>query len=353
MTHDVVLRAGRRRRRRPWVALPILSGAILVVGWSMLWIVTQHQATRTMDAWFAAEDRHGRHWSCPDRDTSGFPLRIVVSCTGPSVEGKLGGGLASGQAGGISAETSLTQPNAVEVTLTGPLTLHRTDGAPDTVFSWTNLVVSVRIMIGAQGRVAVTLDGLDVAMQDGSRIHADHAELHAAPASGKPAEDRSYDVVAQLSGGLIPALDALTGDQQPLSVDERATISAIDVPALAPWPVLVEHWRTSGGAIDLAALDLVKGSLHIGAQGQLGLDEMHRASGQLQASLAGYEAFAHRLGLPLQAVSFGGALASLLGQTGGRAAEPAPGTLNLPVMLADGHVLVGPFKTSLRLPPLY
>ena len=326
MTHDIVLRAGRRRSR-PWVALPILSAAILVVGWSALWLVMERQATRTMDTWFAAEGRHGRHWACPARDTSGFPLRIIVSCTGPSVEGKLGGGIASGQVGGISAETSLLQPNAVEATLTGPLTLHRADGAPDTIVSWTNLAVSVRVMIAALGRAAVTVDGLDVALEDGSTIHADHAELHAAPTSGQPADERSYDVVAQLSRGLIPTLDAVTGDQEPLSLDAKGVISAIDLPALAPWPVLVERWRAMGGSIDLASLDLTKGSLHVGAQGQLGLDEMHRPSGQLQATLSGYEAFAHRLGLPLQAVSFGGALAGLLGRSAGRSGSrrPPPG----------------------------
>ena len=353
MTHDIVLRTGRRRSR-PWVSLPILSVAILVVGWSVLWLVMQRQATRTMDIWFAAEDRHGRHWACPDRDISGFPLRIIVSCTGPSVEGKLGGGIASGQVGGISAETYLFEPNAVEATVIGPLTLHRTDGTPDTVVSWTNLGVSVRVMIAALGRAAVTVDGLDVALQDGSAIHADHAEFHAAPTSGRPADERSYDVVAQLSNGLIPALDAVTGDQEPLSADEKGTISAVDLPALAPWPVLVERWRAMGGSIDLASLDLTKGSLHIGAQGQLGLDEMHRASGQLQSRVSGYEAFAHRLGLPLQAVSFGGVLAGLLGHSGGHPAEQPPsGSVSLPVTLADGHVLIGPFKTSLRLPPLY
>lgn len=83
----------------------------------------------------------------------------------------------------------------------------------------------------------------------------------------------------------------------------------------------------------------------------LGLDEAHRPAGHLDTSLAGFEPIARRFGLPLAGVQLGGLLSTLLG---GHAAAPAPpGAVQLPLVLADGRLSVGPFKTPVRLDPLY
>ena len=55
----------------------------------------------------------------------------------------------------------------------------------------------------------------------------------------------------------------------------------------------------------------------------------------------------------LGAFQVGGLLASLLGTKAAPAVAPAPGTVALPVTFTDGTVTVGPFKTGLRLTPLY
>ena len=116
-------------------------------------------------------------------------------------------------------------------------------------------------------------------------------------------------------------------------------------------PATVERWRRSGGRLDVANVTLTKGPLSLAAAGTLGLDELHRVRGRLDADLGGFEPLARRFGVPLQAVAVGGLLAGLLGPQPAPAGPP--GGVKLPIALADGSVSVGPFKTGLRLPPLY
>ena len=355
MTQEIVLRPNRRRRRRaPWLLLVL--GLLLVSGWSWAWLEAQRQAVRSTDAWFAAEAARGRPWSCSDRDISGFPFSFTLSCAQSTFTARIGGEQVEGQVAGLRAEASLMHPNRIRVTLASPMTAHRGEDTDPLELSWSGLSIEIGLTLAAEARAAISADGLDIVRPDQRKAHIDHVGLQLATAGLSGSSRRDYQVSAQLAGTAIPELDGATGTATPMVLDGRATITGLELNGLEPWQDVVERWRLAGGRIELASLTYGKEPLRVAANGQLGLDELHRPTGLLQTTISGYETMAERLGLPLRAVSFGGALAGLLGgptKPTAAAVNPGRSAMTLPVGFSGGRLTIGPFKTALRLAPLY
>ena len=355
MSVGVTLR-GRRRRPGALMALPLLSAAILVLGWSVLWAVARQQAGAALDGWIGAEARHGRSWTCPDRRIEGYPFRIAVACRGVTFAGVVDGAEAEGRLAGVTARAWLYEPDAVYVVLDGPLALTTADGRADFSLAWSRFGAKLRGVLGDRRRAEVVGEGFVLTRPDGRGGTAGRVELHAGPAvapagTGTATAANSDAVEVALSGLAMPGLDAVTGEAAALDGVFSGTVTRAfgDLPDLGT--ATVERWRRAAGRLDVANAALTKGPLSLGASGWLGLDDLHRLQGRLDARLVGFEPLAKRFGIPLGAAQVGGFLAGLLGT---KPAEAAPaGAVALPIAFADGTVAVGPFKTGLRLPPLY
>ena len=350
---DIVLRRTRRRSRAV-VTVPLVSLAILVVGWSVLWSVARWQAGVALDRVIADEAAHGRTWSCPERTITGFPFRIALDCPGLTFAGVVDGSPAEGRLGSLAAETYLYEPSSVYVTLAGPMSLTSQDGRGDFSLGWAAFRATVRGLWGGLARVEVSVDGAVLARPGIDPMRAEHVELHAGPATGRPPEEAADTVDLALTGAAAPFLDAVTGDTAPLGGSVTGTITHAygDLPDLGT--ATVERWRRAGGHLDIADLKLVKGALSATASGQLGLDPQHRLAGQLAARLAGFAPLAKRFGIPLGAVEVGGLLTSLFGKRAGSPpAASAPGAVDLPITFADGAVSIGPVQLPVALRPLY
>ena len=359
MSEGVVLRRGRRRLG----ALPIvllLSVAILVLGWTALWSVARQQAGAALDGWIAAEAAHGRSWTCPDRSIDGYPFRIAISCRDVGFAGLVDGSQGEGHLAGLTAQAWLYEPSAVYVTLSGPMALTTADHHADFSLAWERFGAKLRGIFGERRRAEIVGEGFALTRPGGTGGFARRIELRAGPAVGTAGADAAAATTAAadavdiaLSGIAAPPLDGLTGDNAPLDGVFSGTVTRAfgDLPDLGT--ATVERWRRAGGRLDIANVALTKGPLTLGAAGQLGLDEAHRLQGRLDARFGGFEPLAKRYGISLGAVQVGGLLASLLGTKAAPAVAPAPGTVALPVTFTDGTVTVGPFKTGLRLTPLY
>lgn len=358
MSEGVVLRRGRRR----FGALPmvlLLSVAILVGGWTVLWVVARQQAGAALDGWIAAEAAHGRSWTCPDRAIDGYPFRIAISCRDVRFAGIVDGTQSEGHLAGLKAQAWLYEPSAVYVMLSGPMALTSADGHADFSLAWERFGAKLRGIFGERRRAEIVGEGFALTRPDGTGAAAKRVALRAGPtvdamAGAAGAAAAAADAVElALSGVTAPALDGLTREAAPLDGVLSGTVTRAfgDLPDLGT--ATVERWRRAGGRLDIANVALTKGPLTLGAAGTLGLDEVHRLQGRLDARFGGFEPLAKRFGISLGAVQVGGLLASLLGQKAAPAAAPPPGTVALPVAFGDGTVTVGPFKTGLRLTPLY
>ncbi len=348
---DVILRRDRRRPRAV-LMVPAASALILVLGWSVLWGVARQQALSAMDGWIAAEAVHGRLWSCPGRDASGFPFRIALSCRDIAFNGVVDGAPAEGHLAGLSAEVWLYEPSSVDIALAGPLALTSRDRHADFTLSWAALHATLRGLVGGMKRIELVAEGADFMRPEGGG-HADRVALHAGPAAGRPVDDVADAVDIAVSGAAIPLLDALTGEDARFDGALTGVVTRAfgDLPDLGTGTV--ERWRSSGGHLDVSSLVFGKGDLKATAAGTLGLDDQHRLAGRLDAGLSGFEPLMRRFGVPVRAAAIGGLLAQLLG---GKTAPPAPDasrTMTLPIVFGNGAMSIGPFKTPLRLPPLY
>jgi hypothetical protein len=115
---------------------------------------------------------------------------------------------------------------------------------------------------------------------------------------------------------------------------------------------LIEHWRATGGRIDLRLARLQSGTIKFETDGTLSLDDEHRPQGHLNAQLLGFEPILMRFGINPTLVGAGSFLNSLFGNSG-QARGTGPTALRLPVVMDAGSLRIGPMRTSVHLPSLY
>ena len=335
------------RSARSSLYLPFVLLALVAAGWSAFWWVGAARAGREADAWIAREAGLGRAWACADRAIGGYPFRFELRCAATSldVEGA-GGGPARLRAGPLRAVALAYKPGHVIVELDGPLAVEPAEGGPFTV-DWRRLSVSGQGVPGPEPRFdqaelmveAPTLRlGQAAAAGAGAQPLAGAERLEAylrrrpdAPPGG------AFDLAVRAARAAVPALDALSGNQEPGEIDARAVLAPADT--FGGRPADLDRWRAAGGTLTLESLRVDKGPAALAASGTLTLDEARRPAGRLEATLIGLDRLLGPLASPL---------AGLFG------APKAKGGRGVPVSLTirEGRIMLGPLRLG-TVPPLY
>ncbi len=245
----------------------------------------------------------------------------------------------------------LDQPGALVVTLRGPLNLRAEDDAFEMELSWADVGLVVPGVLGAPAGGSLAATRLAVSLssrtQGDLNLRAAQVTADVSPAGGASG-DKSFSLAAK--GVSFPTLDAMSGLDAPADVTAEGVL--VDATLLTePTVRRLEAWRMAGGILRLAALSFAKGSFSGAAQGTLALDGEHRPAGRLDTALKGFGPIAQRFGIPVAGVQLGGLLTSLL--AGGKAVTTDKDSVQVPLILADGRLLVGPFATAVRFAPLY
>jgi hypothetical protein len=347
--------AHRTRLSRRIGPMCLLSLAVLLLGWSALWIFARHEALRSVDVWLAQERSRGRRWTCPSQSITGFPLAIVLSCTEPTFEGPVADGVYHGQVAAITAEAQLYFPTRVEVDLQGPLSLKPATGGSAIQIAWSAAQVTLRgEMPGDLDRGQIEAKDVTIRPADtssGAPVRIDGLTAGLRLIASKSGSMPKAEVTLDLRDARIAAVDAALRNTGPVGAEVIATLDPF-VATGPTLPELLEPWRQAGGRVVIKALEFAKGDIRATGTGELGLDPQRRPVGKLDATVSGYEALARAFGLPNAAVQLGGALAKLLG---GSKAQADTTDTSVPVSLVakDGRLWVGPLKTGVALPPLY
>ena len=74
------------RARRRWLFLPFAVLVVIAAAWSVFWVMAARRADAVITAWLQDEARRGRIHGCGSRTSGGYPFRIEVRCTDPSVQ---------------------------------------------------------------------------------------------------------------------------------------------------------------------------------------------------------------------------------------------------------------------------
>lgn len=339
----------RRRRSRVGLYGPFALLALVAIGWTIAWFVIREQTRTGIDDWVTAEAAEGRRWSCADRAFGGYPFRIELRCSSlavdrPDVHASLGR---------LVVVSQVYRPGHVIAEVSGPL---RIEAGPVRVEGgWRLLRASVVASEGALDRLSLVAEDPAVTVDNPGapsfQVRSRRFEAHLRPEPGQPG---TFDLAIRSEGAVIPGLDDLVGGTEPADIAASLDVSqAADLPARPLWSEL-ERWRLAGGRVELSSLTMAKGPRRAEAKGRIGIDELHRPSGQLAISATGLGGLLGRL---TTGSGLGGALlGAILGvpepnpRAGGDGAlKPLP-----PLRLEGGRLFVGPLPIpGVRIPALY
>jgi len=335
---------------------PYVLLGLTVVTWSGFWYFAANKTENLMDSWLQREAQLGRIWSCLDRQISGYPFRIEIKCNEPQFKGQLGGESYTGTLKSLHSFAQVYQPSLVLTDLEGPLQLKSESGTVDFRMEWKSLRASLQGLPTSFKRFSVSIVEPKVQAESlrGSLplTKAKEVEFHLRPDGTGVAQ--AFDFALSLDGLTHPALDDLTGSTEALKINAKGNVTQLDPSQKGNVAERLEHWRSSGGTLQALDMKIEKSDLNISAKGDLKLDEWHRPSGNLNAEFAGFSPLLRRFGINIPGGAASDFLGGLLGQKPvdkgeGNARKP----LRLPVILANGRLFVGPFKTPVALQPLY
>jgi len=278
-------------KSRPWlIAVPTAVLVVLGVIWSGFWYWSTTAAEATMSTWRAREAEAGRIYGCATTSFGGYPFRIEVACTEPSVEDRAAA--LSIRARNLTAVAQVWDPTLVIGEIAGPLTLAPPGGAPTASIDWTLAQASLRGIPGAPERLSIVIDKptLTSVPAVGPLARAEHMEFHgrfaAESAPGHPVLDLGLD----LKGATAPALIAALGVMGPLasaSTDLSLVAVLRGAPDLAPKPLpqKLREIQAANGRLDITNARLQQGDLIATATGALGLTARGTLTGDLQLTV--------------------------------------------------------------------
>lgn len=345
------------RARRSIMRIGVSASILLLVliGWSGFWGFAAHRSAALLDAWILREQAAGRQWTCLDRRIGGFPLGIEISCAGLSFDGAADGKTLTGAAQGLHAVASLAHPTRVDAQVASPFTLRADDATLTLTLRWARLDL---VLSGLPQEVNEVLAQADQPAIEGrlggfAPFAGRAAKAEARIARQPSRTDAAYDFQIGLDAASIPVVDAIFGAAQQAGLRFAGTVTQADFRAAASPQARIEDWRLAGGHIDLTDASLTSGPTKLDGKGVLGLDEGHRLRGRFDAQGSGLEPVLQRFGVNPGLVGAGALLSSLFGGKPRQSEPQAAPSLRLPLIFDDGWLVIGPVRTSVRLPPLY
>jgi hypothetical protein len=373
---DRTFDSGLGRPRRRWrLALLLAIVVVVAAGWTGLWSYAAKRADAELAAWRGREAAAGRVVGCGTQRIAGFPFRIEIRCTDPTLNlqaSQLAFGLKD-----LLAAVQIYQPTLLIGEFTGPLTVANDGRPPDIVADWTLAQTSVHGLPSEPDRVSVVLDKPSVARPASPAAQtlasAEHLELHARQAPRLPQDPPVLDLALDLRQALLPAFAQVP--EGPIDAEIAATLRGLTDLRPKPLPALLRDLQAANGRLDITHARVRQGEIVGVGQGTLSLTARGTLDGQLQLTVAGIEQLMTALGLDkkvgqasqnaLDRVAPGLNLDRLLGPRGNAALAAAgvamlgqPAELEgrravtLPLRFADGVVFLGPLRAG-ELPPLF
>jgi hypothetical protein len=346
---------GKRSRARSRLAGLVGLGLFVCLGGVGAWYFASQAAANALDAVIANEEAHGRVWSCPQRRISAFPFGMELTCEAPSFHGLVSGKPMQVKLQALRASVSLFHPHDVTAEIGAPFTLRSDDGQTDVSMSWSAMHVVVSGVPDEVAQIALSGEGFATrgAMENFGALAAQARRFDATIGRSANGQERSYDFRVAAQDVANPWLAQLLGAQQPIEFKTHGTATNVAFdPAERPAESL-ERWRANGGHIDFGNLGFTQGETQVSANGTLKIDATRHLQGQLDTTSRNIEPLLRRYGINPSLATAGLLLSSLLGGQPQNATPATDGALLLPLRFEGGALIIGPVKTSIRMPALY
>lgn len=334
-------------RRSRWIVAPLLLVIVLALAWSGLWVWASRVADEQIAAWIDREAAAGRVYGCASRTIGGYPFRIELRCTEPTVELKGQGTPVSIKAREILAVAQVYQPKLIIAEVTGPMTVADASGTLALTADWTLLQASVRGLPATPERVSLVFDGPKLrrtgASEADALVRAERIEFHVRQDAASRADDPVFDLAARLSKAVLPPASGF--DARPLDGEASAVLRGLRDLIPKPVPERLREWQAAGGRLEIASARLQQAEALATAKGEIRLSPKGRLDGTLALALVGFENIAWLVGLRDAQMRGGqggilGGLAAMLG--GGVNEIDGKRALTMPLRFTDGAVFFGP-----------
>lgn len=353
MTFDVTKRAKRFWSGKVWAAGFFGFFFLMVIAWTVFWQIAANATDKTLNSWMDREAKSGHLWTCPEKNISGYPFWIEISCAKPGFNGEFSGKTFHGTLAGFHAFASLFQPREINAAFQAPFSAQSETGHVSLVLDWTNL--------------ELTLEGKPQSLQyfllQSRDLRLEGTFAGTGPYMGKAGKLDLFFTRVNESGGAFefgltvknltsPELEKLLTSSVPADLELKGIITAFDLSRGGDAIEKIEAWRTSGGKLDFDTAQFEEGALALSAKGQLGLDPAHRLEGKLDTQLTGFGPILRHFGINPVFLD----AASLIGVLTGKApgsSSAAPHSLKVPLTFANGMLSIGPLRTPVALQPLY
>ena len=291
-------------RRRPlWglLAAPILL-LIAAIAWSGFWFFAASQVDVQADAWRAREAKSGRVYDCAKRSVAGFPFRLEVRCSDPSValfSQAAGTPLMNAKLDEILVVAQVWDPQRIIAEFKGPATIADGHGPASYAVNWRLGQASVRGLPGPLQRADLVFDQPTIDRVEGGAtvpaVRADHAELHGRVADGTPSDHPVIETALQIASGSIQDSHPLLAE--PFNADIQARVTGLKDFHPKPWPERFREIQAAGGHVEIVQSRIQQGELLAVASGTLTLTANGGIDGEVQMTVAGIEKVIPALGL--------------------------------------------------------
>jgi hypothetical protein len=335
----------RRRRGLKWIAILVVAGLVLWVGY---WFAARQAATMAFDRAFASLAASDRDLACDETALSGFPFRLALDCGNLAFTDRKAG--ATVTAARVAATAPLYRPGRVEAVIASPMTIDAPGERVSLQVAWGDAHATVDAGFGGLNGATLALEAVEVVPGAGknrmpfTRASADSATISAIPAAGR---DYRFTLDAKEF-----ALQPKKGDAlPPMEIEADLTALAFgDSLGTDPGRVL-KAWLASGPQLQVDRLTVAMGETSTGASGRLLISPDGLISGDVTLRIVGLDAvpaLAERLGLGSR-----DRLQNIIGMAGAvmRPAADDPAARDIPVTIRDGVARIGfiPLGTIPRL----
>ncbi len=326
----------------------ILIGVVIaaMAGWSGFWFHAADKVRTELER-HTNENSQAREWNHRELEISGFPFRIRIDLSQPSLVLRRPPQEFHWRTDHVKAVGHPWQPRHILLDLSGQhlfRAMGKTRQHSLTVDSGEALA-SVEVD-GGGIPARLSLDSKDIRLQyDGAAgLGAKRMQIHARPAPEAP---DSVDVALHgdglnLNAGTFPAEFPHTIKL----VDLQTTVTGLLKGDASPQNLA--QWRDGGGTLEITKLQVQWGDMDIYASGSLALDTQMRAIGALTARIKGHNQL---LDIAVASGAMDKDHLTAARAVLGLLAAAAGGTLSVPVRLQDGKLFLGPAPIA-RLTPI-
>lgn len=274
-------RSGLRRR----LVLPYAVLVLVIVLWSIYWVVARQQlVARLADARTAAM-ADGLSVACSDESIGGFPFRFEFRCAEASVFDAAS--QTSVKIPDITGVALAYKPHHVIVEASGPAAYSQPGGAEATL-TWDSLRTSVQLGMRAMQRASLVAEGATLSLTPAGASpvsgKAEDLQIHLRQAGTSDPSTGRQDLDVALSA------DGLTVDGEPgvWSAKAMGTMHAAPLVAEDAGEFL-RAWQAGDGRLSVDRLTLTDGKTEITGSGAFSASPDGLLNGDLVVGIAGSE----------------------------------------------------------------